>query len=154
MGAMYRVLFDTNILLDSVIPNRPQHDEALALLKWCNGSGDYGFAAATSFNDAYYVLCRAYDEAIARDALENLLGLVAVAPVSAEECERSLQGNEPDFEDGLVRACAELNGADFIVTRDEAAFAGGKVKSVTAREFLLTVDHEDKELMAAILNGL
>lgn len=65
---MYRILLDTNILLDSVIPNRPQHDEALALLKWCNGSGDYGFAAATSFNDAYYVLCRAYDEVIAREA--------------------------------------------------------------------------------------
>lgn len=90
---MYRILLDTNILLDSVIPNRPQHDEALALLKWCNGSGDYGFAAATSFNDAYYVLCRAYDEVIAREALENLLGLVAVAPVSAEECDRSLRSN-------------------------------------------------------------
>ena len=151
---MYRVLLDTNILLDSVIPNRPQHDEALALLKWCNGSGDYGFAAATSFNDAYYVLCRAYNEVIAREALENLLGLVAVAPVSAEECERSLRSNESDFEDGLVRACAELNGADFIITRDEAAFAGGKVKSITAREFLTSIDHEDEELVSAILNML
>lgn len=149
---MYRILLDTNILLDSVIPNRPQHDEALALLKWCNGSGDYGFAAATSFNDAYYILCRAYSEAIAREALENLLGLVAVAPVSAEECDRSLRSNEPDFEGGLVRACAELNGADFIITRDEDAFVGSKVKSVTAKEFLFTVDHEDKELMAALLD--
>lgn len=150
---MYRILLDTNILLDSVIPNCPQHDEALALLKWCNGSGDYGFAAATSFNDAYYVLCRAYDEVIAREALENLLGLVAVAPVSAEECDRSLRSNEPDFEDGLVRACAELSGADFIITCDEDAFAGSKVKSVTAKEFLFTVDHEDKELMAALLDA-
>lgn len=150
---MYRILLDTNILLDSVIPNRPQHDEALALLKWCNGSGDYGFAAATSFNDAYYVLCRAYDETIAREALENLLGLVAVAPVSLEECDRSLKSNEPDFEDGLVRACAELNGADFIVTRDRDAFVGSKVKSVTAKELLFTVDHEDKELMAALLDA-
>ena len=149
---MYRILLDTNILLDSVIPNRPQHDEALALLRWCNGSGDYGFAAATSFNDAYYILCRAYSEAIAREALENLLGLVAVAPVSAEECDRSLRSNEPDFEVGLVRACAELNGADFIITRDEDAFVGSKVKSVTAKEFLLTVDHEDKELMVALLD--
>lgn len=149
---MYRILLDTNILLDSVIPNRPQHDEALALLRWCNGSGDYGFAAATSFNDAYYILCRAYSEAIAREALENLLGLVAVAPVSAEECDRSLRSNEPDFEDGLVRACAELNGADFIITRDEDAFVGSKVKSITAKEFLLTVDHEDKDLMAALLD--
>lgn len=149
---MYRILLDTNILLDSIIPNRPQHDEALALLKWCNGSGDHGFAAATSFNDAYYILCRAYSEAIAREALENLLGLVAVAPVSAEECDRSLRSNEPDFEDGLIRACAELNGADFIITRDEDAFVGSKVKSVTAKEFLLTVDHEDKELMVALLD--
>lgn len=149
---MYRILLDTNILLDSIIPNRPQHDEALALLKWCNGSGDHGFAAATSFNDAYYILCRAYSEAIAREALENLLGLVAVAPVSAEECDRSLRSNEPDFEDGLIRACAELNGADFIVTRDRDAFAGGKVRSVTAKEFLFTVDHEDKELMVALLD--
>lgn len=150
---MYRILLDTNILLDSVIPNRPQHDEALALLKWCNGSGDYGFAAATSFNDAYYILCRAYSEPIAREALESLLGLVAVAPVSLEECDRSLKSNEPDFEDGLVRACAELNRADFIITRDEDAFVGSKVKSVTAKEFLFTVDHEDKELMAALLDA-
>lgn len=149
---MYRILLDINILLDSVIPNRPQHDEALALLRWCNGSGDYGFAAATSFNDAYYILCRAYSEATAREALENLLGLVAVAPVSAEECDRSLRSNEPDFENGLVRACAELNGADFIITRDEDAFVGSKVKSVTAKEFLLTVDHKDKELMVALLD--
>lgn len=148
---MYRILLDTNILLDSIIPNRPQHDEALALLKWCNGSGDYGFAVATSFNDAYCVLCRAYSEAIAREALENLLSLVAVAPVSAEECDRSLRSNEPDFEDGLIRACAELNGADFIVTRDRDAFAGGKVRSVTAKEFLFTVDHEDKELLSTLI---
>ena len=150
---MYRILLDTNILLDSIIPNRPQHDEALALLKWCNGSGDHGFAAATSFNDAYYILCRAYSEAIAREAHENLLGLVAVAPVSAEECDRSLRSNEPDFEDGLIRACAELNGADFIITRDKDAFVSSKVKSVTAKEFLFTVDHEDKELMAALLDA-
>ncbi len=83
--------------------------------------------------------------------LKRLLGLVAVAPVSAEECDRSLRSNEPDFEDGLVRACAELNGADFIITRDEDAFAGSKVKSATAKEFLFTVDHEDRELLAALL---
>ena len=143
---MYRLLLDTNILLDAIIPNRPQHEEALQLLKWCNGSGDFGCAAATSFNDAYYVLCRAYDEATARAAVEKLMGLVAVAPVSAEECNRSLRGNEPDFEDGLVRACAELNDADFIISRDKAAFGGGKVKCVTAKAFLEQIDHEDKEL--------
>lgn len=44
--------------------------------------------------------------------------------------------NEPVFEDGLIRACAELNGADFIITRGKDAFAKSKVRSVTAAEYL------------------
>ena len=48
----------------------------------------------------------------------------------------ALNSDEPDFEDGIIRACAELNGADFIITRDKAAFAHSKVRSVTAAEYL------------------
>lgn len=132
---MYRLLLDTNILIDCVIPNRPQHEEAVRLLEWCNGSGDFGMAAATSFNDSYFVLCKAYSEPVAREAIGHLLDLVAVAPVSGEECDSAWRSNEPDFEDGLVRACAELNDADFIITRDETAFAGSKVRSITAADF-------------------
>ena len=48
----------------------------------------------------------------------------------------ALNSGEPDFEDGIVRACAELNRADFIITRDKATFAHSKVRSVTASEYL------------------
>lgn len=147
---MYRILLDTSILLDSIIPNRPDHDEALALLKWCNGSGDYGFAAATSFNDTYYILRKAYSESLARQAINKLMDLVAIAPISAEECHLSLYSNEPDFEDGLIRACAELNDADFIITRDDQAFKGTKIRSLTAANFLRQIQHEDQELLSSI----
>ena len=63
--------------------------------------------------------------------VEALAGLVAIAPVGTEECYLSLQGNEPDFEDGLVRACAELNDADVILTRDAGAYKRSKVRAMT-----------------------
>ena len=59
-----------------------------------------------------------------------------IAPLGPEECDRSLRSDEPDFEDGLIRACAELNGVDFILTRDTGAFRTSPVKALTCAEYL------------------
>ena len=131
-----RLLLDTNILLDAVCKERPQSQEACDVLARCNGGGDIGFATAMSFKDAYYILSRQYGEASGRKLLGLLLGLVAVAPLGSEECLVSFDSNEPDFEDGLVRACAELNDIGFILTRDAAAFRKSTVRAVTCREYL------------------
>lgn len=130
------MLLDTNVLLDAVIAGRPESDEACRVLELCNGGGDAAFACSLSLKDVYYVLERYYDEARARQAVELLAGLVAIVPVGVEECDLSLRGNEPDFEDGLVRACAELNDMDFILTRDATAFERSKVRSVACAHYL------------------
>lgn len=131
-----RVLFDTNVILDAVCSERPQSKEACEALRLCNGGGDMGLVTVGSLKDAYYVLCRQYEEEVGRTLIEKLMGLLVVAPTGAEECELALFGNEPDFEDGLVRACAELNDVDFILTRDARAFARSKVRAVTCAEYL------------------
>lgn len=133
---MSRLLFDTNILLDIAIPGRPEKEEAREVMRLCNGEGDIGFVCPLSLKDAYYVLAKGYDEKTARRWVDQLMGLLVIAPVSAEECDMSLRGNEPDFEDGLIRAVAELEDIDYIITRDKRAFANSPVKSVTAAEYL------------------
>ena len=132
---MHKLLLDTNILLDCVDPSRASHDDALRLLAQCNG-GDMGIASSHSLSDAYYIMSRLYDEPSAREAVRVLAELVAVAPIDAEETLLALDSNEPDFEDGLVRACAELNDVDFIISRDEKAFRKATIRRVTAREYL------------------
>ena len=62
----------------------------------------------------------------------------------------SLESNEPDFEDGLIRACAELNDMDFIITRDEAAFRKSTVRAVDCAEFLSICDEADADLLARL----
>ena len=64
------------------------------------------------------------------------MGLVVIAPMGPEDCDVSLRSDEPDFEDGLVRACAELNGIDFILTRDAKAFDHSTVRAVNCAKYL------------------
>ena len=49
---------------------------------------------------------------------------------------KSAESDESDFEGGLIRACAELNDASFILTRDGAAFRRSRVRAVSAKEYL------------------
>ena len=133
---MSRLLLDTNILLDAVMRERPQSAEARQVLDRCNGWGDMGLVAAVSLKDLYYVLGKCWGEPTAHECVEQLMGLVVVAPVGGEEADLALHAGEPDFEDGLVRACAELNDVDFIITRDAAAFRKSRVRSVSAAEYL------------------
>lgn len=144
---MHRLLFDTNVLIDAVCPERPEQKETHRLLARCNGDGDMGLACALSLKDVYYVMEKRFDEPTARKAVEWLTNLLVVAPVGAEECLSALASNEPDFEDGLVRACAELNDVDFIVSRDRDAFAGSTVRCVSSREYLTRVVPRDERCL-------
>ena len=134
--SMCRILFDTNALMDTLDPSRPGCHESRELLNLCNGESDYGMACDLSLKDVYYISRKMYGGDLARNAVRRLMGLLVIAPVDAEICDMALNSDEPDFEDGIIRACAELNGADFIITRDKAAFAHSKVRSVTAAEYL------------------
>ena len=102
-------------------------------------------ACSLSFKDVYYVAECAHGERWARDAVRKLMGMLAIAPVDWEVCDRALSSDEPDFEDGIIRACAELNGADAIVTHDKDAFAHSLVRSVTAAEYLEIAHARDAE---------
>ena len=144
---MHRLLFDTTILLDAVTPSRPEQRETHRLLARCNGDGDMGIACGLSLKDVYYVMRKRFDEPTARKAVEWLTKLLVIGPISAEECLDALGSNETDFEDGLIRSCAELNDCDFIISRDKDAFAGSTVRCVTAREYLTRVVQQDEKRM-------
>ena len=146
---MCRLMIDTNILLDTLDSQRPESEEALELLSRCNGCGELGMVSSHSLQDVYYVSRKMHGERWARDAIGHLMGLVTIAPVDDEVCDHAMRSDEPDFEDGVVRACAELNGAGYIVTRDSGAFANCKIRSVTASEYLRIADTNGREAPVA-----
>lgn len=139
-----RVLFDTNILMDIVDARRPSSTAARQALRICNGGGDMGVVAPMSLKDAYYLLAKQFGEPNARTCITHLTEQLAVIPFGAEECLIAADSNEPDFEDGLIRAAAELNDIDFILTRDARAFRHSTVRAITCEEYLDIVQSENK----------
>lgn len=133
-----RILFDTNILIDIVDSTRPGSQEARLSLRNCNGSGDgdMGMTTPMSLKDAYYILTKRFGEDNARRCIDFFLEQLVVSPLGAEECIMSARSDEPDFEDGLIRAAAELNHVDFILTRDAEAFDHSSVKSISCKKYL------------------
>ena len=109
-----RLFFDTNFLLDLTNRERPQ------------------------FTDYYYI-ARDINALIRQDFMALFLETCEIAVLDESLLRKALHSNEPDFEDGVVRACAEAWNSDFIITRDVKAFVGGPVAAVSAADYLASI---------------
>ena len=137
---MADVILDTNIILDYLSASREGHLDAVDVLEQLLESDHYEpVILAACIKDAYYILCRHYGakrEDLVRERLDVFRQVVSVAELTKEVLDRAFASDEPDLEDRIVRAAAELRGAAAIVTRDRAAYASSRVPRMTAREFL------------------
>lgn len=152
----FRVLFDTNVLLDAFIETRPQSEEACQALKACSGGADLGLVTPGSLKDVYYVIGKRDGRGAAQAAVDQLMGMLAIVPFDMKACHVAAGSDEPDFEDGLVRAAAELNEVDFILTRDVKAFRNSPVRAVDCREYLRISERHEKGMrreLARLANG-
>ena len=133
-----RLFFDTNFLLDLTNRERPQHEQARLLF----GLLETGYIRAAvsphSFTDYYYI-ARDIKALIRQDFMALFLETCEIAVLDESLLRKALHSNEPDFEDGVVRACAEAWNADFIITRDVKAFVGGPVAAVSAADYLASI---------------
>lgn len=131
---MFRVLVDTNVLLDLVAPSRPRHGETVAAFRAALEGGRCELIApVSSLKDVYYVFGRHYgSEPLAREMVSRLLAVIDVVDLPASAAPEALRSGEPDFEDGLVRAVAEMNGCAYLLTRDGPAFTGASFEKVDA----------------------
>ena len=140
MATKQRVFCDTDHLLDVFDTQREHHSDAIALLWYCadSTSNIELIASITSFKDAYYILTRLYkSEPVARKSIANIMWqFIWPVDMLSRYGKEALSSDESDFEDGLIRACAEHEGATVILTRDKKAFATCSIPAMPAADFL------------------
>lgn len=138
-----KVLVDTNFLLDLMVPDRVNSTASIHLVDEFN-EGKLSIALhAGSLNDAYYIARNFCTEAGRRGWLEFFLDRFDVFPVDTALCRASLDSDEPDFEDGLVRACAEALDVDYIVSTDRKAFKRSYIRRIESPELARLFGHYD-----------
>lgn len=133
-----KLLLDTNILLDAAMSEREGWAAAVMLMDEFAYENVDGYVCATSLKDIYYVLTKYDTEASARDFVLAILDLFEIVSIDKAMCRMAARSDEPDFEDGIIRMCAETLPVDFIISRDKSAFARSPVRRISAQEYLYT----------------
>lgn len=133
---MSKLLLDTNVLLDIAVPSRPNSHEALLLLGRIDEGTDTGTISAGSLKDFYYVMRKYSNEKTARGFVRLFMAILCVMPIDAGVCTYAIECDEPDFEDGIIRAIAETESVDFIISRDDGAFSRSRIKSLAPASYL------------------
>lgn len=131
---MAKVILDTNIILDYLSAGRPCHADAVRLLEGIIDAGDINpVVPAGCLKDTYYILCRHYhNEPLVRERIDAFRKVVEVQALTSEVLDAAFVSDEPDLEDAMVRATAELLDVEAIITRDSAAYRSSTVPAMDA----------------------
>lgn len=135
---MDKLFLDTNFLLDAALSGRPGSQEAAQLFTAITRREAIGLVAACSLKDFYYIARRDLGEELERRWLRLFADACYIPATDRDSIMRALESDEPDFEDGLLRAIAEIEDANYIITRDAAAFVRSPIPKLTASEYLST----------------
>lgn len=142
---MTSLLFDTNALIYWIHPDSSFHEEALCLVEEAYINRSTICALSSSLNDVYYILCRHYmTEEEARESLRDIVDTFDLIDLTGLFVHESIDSDEPDYEDGLIRVAAEELQVEAIISYDKAAFKNSFVPKMTAQEALVAFFQTEK----------
>ena len=134
---MTSLFFDTNALIYWINARDERHDEVDRLIGRAIEHGVALHTGACQLNEVYYVTSRHhFGESVARALLADIAEVFSLVSLDEGIVRDALGSDEPDYEDGLVRAMAEHLAVDALVSYDERAFKRSPIPKVTAREAL------------------
>ena len=137
-----KVLVDTNIWLDLLLDRQPFSVMSHAALAACINDEDDICIAPTSLKDVFYLVRKKLDAKHAYEAIELILNMTEVLVIDRIICEKAIQLERPDYEDGMIAAIALTEKADCILTRDEGAFTELSIPKYSPTEFLKAQGYE------------
>ena len=139
---MNKVMIDTNVWVDVVL-NRPAFVErSKAALMACLEENIEMLMPATSLKDVFYFATRSAGSDAGYRAIELLLEIATPVQVDAIVCDKAQYLEKPDYEDGIVSACALIEKADAIITRDEGSFNDLNIPKFAPNSFLESLGYK------------
>ncbi len=132
-----KILIDTNVILDIFQKREPFFPDSYQALHKAIEAESECLVSASSATDIFYMLRKFLKSAVqAKERIEQLSQIVTFADVQGMDIQTALMRTMPDFEDAVVDAVAERNGASYILTRNIKDFTGSAVPAVTPADFL------------------
>jgi len=131
-----RLLLDTNVILDVLLDRSPHATDSAKVLAAAEVGQVQGFMGATTVTTIYYLAAKQLGRAGADEAVNNLLKLLEVAPVTRSVLEDALELEFTDFEDAVLAAAGKAAGVEGIITRDPKGFKNASVPVLSPTELV------------------
>jgi predicted nucleic acid-binding protein len=128
---MTRALFDTNVILDVLLDQKPHVEASAAAWAAVETGVSEGLLAAHAVTTIHCLVRKEMGVMKARRIVSTILRVFGVATVDAVVIQEALQLPFTDFEDAVTASAARLAGFDYIVTRDPKGFRGSPVRTLT-----------------------
>lgn len=143
---MNNVLVDTNVWVDIVLKRPDFFEDSFGAVMTCIEEGMRIFVVGTSVKDVFYWAEKSAGSDAGYRALDMLFDIADVAAVDAAVCKGALELERPDYEDGIIAACAHAEQVDAIISRDGAAFKDACAPAFTPNELILHFGYEKIDL--------
>lgn len=140
MKAQQKVLFDTNILMDSLTNRQPFADATNLLVNMAENGEIQGVLCATTITTLYYLIKKYVDKATADEKIGVMLKIFDIAPVDKNILQNAQRMQAKDFEDAVIIASAEQyqrKGVDASITRNIKDFKSANVPVYTPAEAVI-----------------
>lgn len=134
---MNKLFLDTNVLLDTVLPDRPSQDASRRVLALCGRKGYRVMVSSLSLVNLAYVMRKSQGQERAAAVVARLFRECGVLSLNDMNVYNALRSACPDFEDAMQISCADLGDCDCIITNNTRHFRGFAPMPVfTPEEFL------------------
>ncbi|MBN2426188.1 MAG: PIN domain-containing protein [Calditrichaceae bacterium] len=132
---MNKLFIDSDILID-LLAKRPHYDEALGLLALIAENKAKAYTTPLVFANVDYIVTKFGNKQKSRKAIRTLRKNISVLTMNEKIFDEALESSFSDFEDALQYFSAMNQAVDFIITRNKKDYAAGKLKVLTAGEYL------------------
>ena len=132
---MCKLFLDTNFLIDTIGKNLERFKPASVLGGILQTNEFQGAISPHSLSDFSYINRHIPREQL-NENIHTFLEYYHVVPLTSQLCTRALLLDEPDYEDSIIRACAEDWEADYIISADRNAYKDSLIPRIEAADFL------------------
>ena len=138
---MKNLFIDTNIVIDLLSKREPFYKEAASLFSFADKKVIKLSVSSLTIANTSYALLRQISSKEAKSVLRKLRLIVEVLSLDDKVVGLALNDDSfSDFEDGIQHFAAIENNQEIIITRNLKDFKNSKLPTMTARQFLETMD--------------
>jgi predicted nucleic acid-binding protein len=135
------VYFDTNVVVDILLKREHFFNDSFKALSAIASKSANGIIGTSAITDIYYIINKEIkDKEKSLNSIFNILKILLLVETIPQDIFTAKVLNIPDFEDSVVSAIANRNGADYIITRNVDDFIKSSVQAISPSDFLKIIE--------------